>query len=79
MLGPAWDVAAAREVSALLELQREFPGFAIWREVTGNRARYVARRTRPDVSPHTAICATMAELRAVLTGAGAPGPRRALP
>jgi hypothetical protein len=79
MLSPAWDGAAAREVSALLELQKEFPGFAIWREITGDRARYVAKRTRADVSPHTAICATMAELRTVLTGASAPMPRSALP
>ena len=79
MLSPAWDGAAAREVSALLELQKEFKGFVIWREVTGDRARYVAKRTRSDVRPHTAICATTAELRAVLTGASAPAPRRALP
>ena len=79
MLSPAWDGAAAREVSALLELQKEFKGFVIWREVTGDRARYVAKRTRSDVSPHTAICATPAELRTVLTGASAPVPRRALP
>jgi hypothetical protein len=79
MLSPAWDGAAAREVTALLELQKEFPGFVIWREVTGDRARYVAKRTRSDVSPHTAICATTAELRTVLTGADAPGPRRLLP
>ena len=79
MLSPAWDGAAAREASALLELQKEFPGFAIWREITGDRARYVAKRTRADVSPHTAICATMAELRSVLSGAGVPEPRRALP
>jgi hypothetical protein len=75
MLSPAWDGAAAREVSALLELQQEFPGFVIWREITGNRTRYVAKRTRPDVRPHTAICATMAELRTVLAGAGEPPAR----
>ena len=77
MLSPAWDGAAAHEVSALLELQKEFPGFVIWREITGNRARYVAKRTRSDVSPHTAICATMAELRTVLSGADGPPGRRA--
>jgi len=70
MLSPAWDGTAAREVSALLELQKEFPGFAIWREITGDRTRYVAKRIRSDVSPHTAICATMAELRAVLADPG---------
>lgn len=79
MFSPAWDGTAAREVSALLELQKEFPGFVIWREITGDRARYVAKRTRADIRPHTAICATMAELRTVLTGASAPVPRRALP
>ena len=83
MLSPAWDGAAAREVSALLELQKEFPGFVIWREITGDRARYVAKRTRADIRPHTAICATicatMAELRTVLTGASAPMRQRALP
>jgi hypothetical protein len=57
----------------------EFPGFVIWREITGDRARYVAKRTRADVSPHTAICATMAELRTVLTGTSAPMQQRALP
>jgi len=74
MLSPAWDGAAAREVSALLELQKEFPGFVIWREITGDRARYVAKRTRSDVSPHTAICATPAELREVLADTGEPPP-----
>ena len=68
MLSPAWDGAAAREMSALLELQKEFPGFVIWREITGDRARYVAKRTRSGLSPHTAICTTMGELRAVLSG-----------
>jgi hypothetical protein len=39
MLSPAWDGAAAREVSALLEVQKEFPGFVIWREITGDRGQ----------------------------------------
>lgn len=79
MLSPAWDGAAARDVSALLELQKEFPGFVIWREIAGDRARYVAKRTRSDVTPHTAICATPAELRTVLTGTDVPGPRHMPP
>ena len=61
-------IRVSHPVSALLELQKEFPGFVIWREITGDRARYVAKRTRSDLSPHTAICTTMAELRAVLSG-----------
>jgi hypothetical protein len=76
MLSPAWDDAAAGEVSDLLELQNEFPEFVIWREITGNRTRYVAKRVQPGVSPHTAICASTAELRAVLAdraGQASPG------
>jgi hypothetical protein len=34
----------------------------------------VAKRTRSDVSPHTAICATPAELREVLADTGEPQP-----
>jgi hypothetical protein len=76
MLSPAWDDAAAGEVTALLELQNDFPEFVIWREITGNRTRYVAKRVQPGVSPHTAICTTTEELRAVLAeraGQGSPG------
>ena len=45
----------------LAELQEDFPGFRIWREVTGERVRLVAVRRRFGTSPH-------AELRAVLAG-----------
>ena len=50
----------------LAELRREFPGFQIWQEVTGERARSVAVRRWPGTSPHTVVTDDPAELRAVL-------------
>jgi len=50
----------------LAELRREFPGFQIWQEVTGERARLVAVRRWPGTSPHTVVTADPAELRAAL-------------
>jgi hypothetical protein len=52
----------------LAELQEDFPGFRIWREVTGERVRLVAVRRRHGTSPHTVVTAEAAELRAVLVG-----------
>jgi hypothetical protein len=52
----------------LAELQEDFPGFRIWREVTGERVRLVAVRRRHGTSPHTVVTADPAELRAVLSG-----------
>ena len=52
----------------LAELQDDFPGFRIWREVTGERVRLVAVRRRHGTSPHTVVTAEAAELRAVLAG-----------
>ncbi len=52
----------------LAELQEDFPGFRIWREVTGERVRLVAVRRRHGTSPHTVVTAEAAELRAVLAG-----------
>ena len=51
----------------LAELRREFPGFQIWQEVTGERARLVAVRRWPGTSPHTVVTADLAELRTVLS------------
>lgn len=52
----------------LITLQEEFPGFRIWREVTGKHARLVAVRRDPGTSPHTIVTADIAELRAALNG-----------
>jgi O-methyltransferase involved in polyketide biosynthesis len=59
-----------RPVSAdadeLAGLQEEFPAFRIWREITGERVRFVARSLRPGVSPHTVVTDDVGELRAAL-------------
>jgi hypothetical protein len=55
-----------RRQRELAELQEDFPGFRIWREVTGERVRLVAVRRRHGTSPHTVVTAEAAELRAVL-------------
>jgi len=47
-------------------LRQQFPGFEIWREVTGERTRYIARRRHTWLSPHTVVTADPDELRATL-------------
>lgn len=48
-------------------LRQQFPGFEIWREVTGDRTRYIARRRHTWLSPHTVVTADPDELRAALS------------
>jgi len=50
----------------LAGLRKEFRGFRIWREITGDRVRYVARSQFPGLNPHTVVTADAAELRAAL-------------
>ena len=64
MPSPPQDAAATP--GELASLQEEFPGFQIWREVTGEHARLVAVRRHAGTSPHTVVTADMAELRAAL-------------
>lgn len=52
----------------VVSLQEEFPGFRIWREVTGDHARVVAVRRNLGTKPHTVVTADVAELRATLNG-----------
>lgn len=55
------------------DVQREFPHYRIWREMTGTRKpRYVAQARNLRVRPHTVMTADLAELRAELTGAPPP-------
>jgi len=63
----------------LRDLQREYPQFAIWREVTGERTRYIARRARPEVNPYTVVTADLGELGTILATSALPPqvPRRA--
>ena len=51
----------------LAGLQQDFPGFRIWREITGEHVRLIAVRRRRGTSPHTVITAEADELRAVLS------------
>ncbi len=62
------NLDTARDVGPreLAALQEQFPGFRIWREITGERVRYVARRQHPGLSPHTIVTDDPAELRAAL-------------
>jgi hypothetical protein len=51
----------------LTGLQEDFPGFRIWREVTGEHVRLIAVRRRHGTSPHTVVTAEAAELRELLS------------
>jgi S-adenosyl methyltransferase len=54
------------EPDELAELRKRFPSFRIWREITRDRCRYVARSQRAGLNPHTVVTADMAELEAAL-------------
>jgi len=62
----------------LLSIQRDFPAFRIWREMTGDRMSFVARRRRPGTRPHTVVTSDTHELRAVLAENSQPTQRTAL-
>ena len=67
----------------LLSIRRDFPAFRIWREITGYRISFVARRRQPGTRPHTVVTRDADELRAVLAGNSQSGepeaPAEALP
>ena len=62
--GPANHTAPGQ----LADLRKQFPGFRIWREMTGERSRYVARSAWPGLNPHTVVTNDLGELRTVLSG-----------
>jgi hypothetical protein len=62
--GPATHTAPGQ----LADLQKQFPGFRIWREMTGDRSRYVARSARPGLNPHTVVTDDLGELCTALNG-----------
>jgi O-methyltransferase involved in polyketide biosynthesis len=51
---------------SLKAIRRDFPHFRIWREITGDRTRYIARRQQPVPGPHTVVTADLGELRSAL-------------
>jgi hypothetical protein len=64
------DPAGADErddATRLARLRADFPDFDISRDVTHGRTRYVSRRRRPGVQPHTVVTADLDELRATLS------------
>jgi len=64
---PATGVAPSN--AELAALREEFPAFRIWREITGDRVRFVARSRRPGLNPHTVVTPDLGELRNALTPA----------
>jgi hypothetical protein len=57
----------ASDSAALPALRDEFPHFRIWRETTGTRTRFIARRLSQGTHPHTVVTADLADLRAELS------------
>ncbi len=53
--------------ATLPALRVDFPRYRIWREIIGDRVRYVARRLSAGNGPHTVVAADLSELRAVLS------------
>ena len=49
-------------------LRAAFPGFRVWREITGDRIVYVARRRQPGTRLHTLVTRDPYELPAALAG-----------
>ncbi len=48
-------------------VRRDFPHFRVWREITGARTRYIARRAHPGSGPHTLVTSSLTELRTALS------------
>lgn len=61
---------AQGDAARLDQLRTDFPDFDIAREITRDRIRYVSRRRRPGVQPHTVVTADLEELRAALSASG---------
>lgn len=52
--------------ACLRQLRADFPAFRIWREMTGERTVYIARRRQPSTRPHTLVTPDPHELHAAL-------------
>ena len=63
-LPPTDSVPGGDQLSAL---QAQFRGFSIWREISGERCYYSARRRYPSLHPHTLVTSDPDELRDILT------------
>ena len=63
--------SAPDDTARLDQLRSDFPDFDIAREIIRDRIRYVSRRRRLGVQPHTVVTADLEELRAALSPSGA--------
>jgi hypothetical protein len=54
------------DAACLRQLRADFPAFRIWREMTGERTAYIARRRQPGTRPHTLVTSDPHELHAAL-------------
>ena len=64
---------SAEDDQALMNMQRDFPGHRIWREIIPGRTVYVARSQHPAARPHTVVTPDLRELHATLTQASQAG------
>jgi hypothetical protein len=62
-LVPDYDPDDEEELAGL---RTGFPQFRIWREISCDRTRYIARSLQPGTRPHTIVTADPRELRAAL-------------
>jgi hypothetical protein len=60
------------ETAALAALRSEFPHFRIWREVTGTRLRYIARRLDQSAGLHTVVTDNLHEMGEALSSQAPP-------
>jgi hypothetical protein len=67
---------SAEDDEALMKMQRDFPGYRIWREIIPGRTVYVARSRHPAAHPHTVVTPDLRELHAAMTQAGPAGRTR---
>jgi hypothetical protein len=63
--------SAQDDAVRLDRLRTDFPDFDIAREVIRDRIRYVSRRRRPGIQPHTVVTSDLEELRVALSPSGA--------
>jgi hypothetical protein len=72
-LSPATTPPATRVAhEELAALRADFPHYDITKDTTLTPTRYVSRRLRPDVHPHTVVTPDPSELRAILQSSGHP-------
>jgi hypothetical protein len=69
----ATTTTALEDAALLNKLRADFPAFRIWREITGDRTVYVARRRQPGTRLHTLVTRDLHELHTALAISSSPG------